>query len=136
MGDFAAVPGQGVTCTVHGRALAVGALPWLISRGCAPPADAARRAFEDLEHEGKTVVGVARDATLLAVAAMADTLKPDAARVVRTLRAAGRRVLMVSGDNERTCAAVARACGIVELDAGDELANEFAVIVNRHLRQR
>ena len=85
VGDFAAVPGQGVTCTVHGRALAVGALPWLISRGCAPPADAARRAFEDLEHEGKTVVGVARDATLLAVAAMADTLKPDAARVVREL---------------------------------------------------
>ena len=110
--DFAAVPGLGVIGVVEGRALVLGTASHLADQGAdvAPlAADAVR-----LEGEGKTVLFLAGNGTLLGLLALADTLKPDAANVVRSLEARGMEVWMITGDNARTARAVARAAGIAE----------------------
>ena len=60
--------------------------------------------------KGATPLVFARNGTALGVVAVADTLKPDASASVRDLRAMGLRVLLLTGDNERTARAVASAC--------------------------
>ena len=97
---------------VEGRALVLGTASHLADQGAdvAPlAADAVR-----LEGEGKTVLFLAGNGTLLGLLALADTLKPDAANVVRSLEARGMEVWMITGDNARTARAVARAAGIAE----------------------
>ncbi len=69
--------------------------------------------FKALESDGKTVILVTKDDAPLCIMAIADRIRPESASAVRTLRDAGVRCVMLTGDNERTAAAVARAA---ELD--------------------
>ncbi len=73
---------------------------------------------QKLENEGKTVVYVAHDKKLIGVIAIADTLKPYAKEAVNELQKLGKKVIMITGDNERTAKAIASQVGI-----GDVLAN-------------
>ena len=71
-----------------------------------------------LARQGKTLVGLARDGRALGVIALADALRPTSAGAVRRLQAAGIAVVMLTGDNAETAAAVAREAGIAEFRAG------------------
>ncbi|MBI4174695.1 MAG: copper-translocating P-type ATPase [Candidatus Aenigmarchaeota archaeon] len=70
-----------------------------------------------LEDEGKTAVIAARDARIIGIIAVADTLKEDSIEAVKELKGMGKRVIMLTGDNERTAKAIAAAAGIDEVIA-------------------
>ncbi len=113
---FAAVPGKGVTATIGADAQpsVLGSPDFLAER--AVVLDAATAAA--LARAGKTVVGVAREGRVLGVVALADALRPTSANAVRRLRTAGVAVVMLTGDNAETAAAIAAQAGIDEFRAG------------------
>ncbi|MDZ4764859.1 MAG: heavy metal translocating P-type ATPase [Chloroflexota bacterium] len=106
--DFAALPGRGVTALVDGRHVEVGSP---IHLGAELPADmdAARVRMEE---DGKTVMIVRQDDAIIGMIALADTLRPEAVAMIRTLKAQGVQVVMLTGDNQRAAAAMARAAGV------------------------
>ena len=113
---FASSPGKGVTARIGADkdASVLGSLDFIAESGAAvdPAATAA------LARQGKTIVGLARDGRALGVIALADALRPTSAGAVRRLQAAGIAVVMMTGDNAETAAAVAREAGIAEFRAG------------------
>jgi len=123
-----ALPGRGVQALVQGRALALGSGRLLNELGVEQGALAAEA--ERLEREGRTVswlIERAPDgARLLGLLAFGDTVKPAAAQAVSRLHALGIRTIMLTGDNEGSAQAVARALGIGEVRAnvlpGDKAA--------------
>ena len=111
--DFQAVPGLGVQATIDGQAVFIGNLAFLSQQGVAAPelADHQNR----LSREGKTAVFLAVAGTPVGVIAAADTLKPRAAQTVAALKDMGLKILLLSGDNRMTAAAVAGSIGIEEV---------------------
>ncbi|MBI4019050.1 MAG: cadmium-translocating P-type ATPase [Candidatus Aenigmarchaeota archaeon] len=79
-----------------------------------------------LEQEGKTVIVIAKNAEVAGIIAVADTVKENSAKAVAALKKMGKRVMMMTGDNERTAHAVAQTLGIDEVMAevlpGDKAA--------------
>jgi Cu+-exporting ATPase len=104
--DFAAVPGHGVSGTVNGRAVLLGNAKLLRDRDIA--ADALSADWERLAGDGKTPMFVAVDGRAAGLVAVADTIKPDSKAAIAALRRLGLEVVMLTGDNERTAAAIAR----------------------------
>ncbi|MFJ8196804.1 heavy metal translocating P-type ATPase [Streptomyces sp. NPDC096152] len=117
--DFASTPGVGVTATVDGRAVAVGA-PARLLRGRADAA-AARAAVlaAELEEGGRTAVLVTVDGSPVGVLGIADRLRPGAATTVSALTSlTGTAPLLLTGDNPRAAARLAAEAGIEEVRAG------------------
>ena len=108
--NFKATPGHGVAGEIDGRALRLGAPAWL---GMADDP-----AVLGLQAAGKTVVVLEEGGTALALLAIADALRPTSRMAVERLRARGIRVVMLTGDNAATAAAIAREAGIDEFRAG------------------
>ncbi|HEX6302090.1 MAG TPA: heavy metal translocating P-type ATPase [Acidimicrobiia bacterium] len=108
--DFEAVPGHGIEATVGGRHVVLGNLKFMADRGVA--AGAAEETLERLADEGKTAVVVGVDGELAGVIAVADTVKEDSAAAIRRLHDLGLEVVMITGDNQRTAAAIARQVGV------------------------
>lgn len=125
--DFEAVSGKGVTGTVEGRTVAIGNLQMMRDRGLedgAPAADA------DLRRDGgETVMFVALDGAFAGLLSVADPVKDSTPGALRALRQLGVRVIMATGDNERTARAVAARVGIDEVRA-DLLPGDKARIVS------
>ncbi|KAL2919726.1 Cu(2+)-transporting P-type ATPase [Polyrhizophydium stewartii] len=122
--DFSAEPGSGISCkAVVGRdakkprTLLVGSLKFLVANGV-DAGDAVYAVKSQYEAQGRTVVFAALEGHLAALFALADTLKPEAAAVVRALRRMGIEVAMVTGDQELTARVIAKQCGISEVHAG------------------
>ena len=113
---FASTPGRGVTARIGAETVVsvLGSLDFIAESGAA--VDPAMTAA--LARQGKTIVGLARDGVALGVMALADALRPTSAGAVRRLQAAGIAVVMMTGDNAETAAAVAREAGIAEFRAG------------------
>jgi P-type Cu+ transporter len=111
---FAARIGEGVTGTVGGQVAALGNMRLMASLGV----DIAGVSVEPLQTAGKTVMFVAQGGKLTGLIATADPLKPNAAATVKALQDAGVRIVMASGDSERTAQAVAKTLGIDEVHAG------------------
>ena len=107
--DFRAVTGHGVAATVSGRDVLVGR-PLLLAAYVTPPA--LRTAVDELEAAGRTVVLCGWDAEVRGAIALADTVKPDAATALATLRQMGLELVLLTGDNARTAVAVGRQVGI------------------------
>lgn len=107
---FAAHPGHGVSAEIEGRSLRLGSPDWL---GLAGDEEVAH-----LQAAGRTVVGLAEGDRLLALFAIADALRPTSRQAVERLRRRGIRVVMLTGDNALTAAAVAAEAGIAEFRAG------------------
>ncbi|WP_457159711.1 heavy metal translocating P-type ATPase [Modestobacter sp. SYSU DS0875] len=103
--DFANRPGQGVTGTVAGHEVVVGATGTPLPAELADVVDAAAAA-------GRTAVPVAWDGQVQGVVVIADTVKPSSAAAIAELRALGLSPVMVTGDNAGAAAAVARAVGL------------------------
>jgi Cu+-exporting ATPase len=121
--------GKGVTAKIDGREAAAGSTAFLTERGVALPADMEAKAAA-FEAEGKTVVAVGLDGRLAGLVAIADTLKPTTPDAVAAFKRLGLRVVMVTGDNARTAAAIARKAGIDDVVAG-VLPKDKAATVRR-----
>jgi Cu+-exporting ATPase len=108
--DFQAVPGMGVEATIEGRETLLGNLAFLTGKGVASEE---LGDYQDLlSREGKTAIFLAVGGVPVGVIAAADTLKPRAAQTVAALKAMGLKILLLSGDNNMTAAAVAASIGI------------------------
>ena len=117
--DFASAPGIGVTATVDGTAVAVGAPARLLNAATDAVSANAASIAEELENGGRTAVLVERDGTPVGVLGIADRLRPDAATTVTALTAlTGRAPMLVTGDNPRAAARLAAEVGITDVRAG------------------
>ena len=119
--NFKSIPGQGVEAEIDGRKLQLGSPDWL--------GLAADPAVVALQQAGKTVMVLAEGAVVLALFAVADALRPTSKAAVRRLRERGIRVVMLTGDNAATAAAIAAEAGIDEFRAGI-LPGDKAAAVN------
>jgi Cu+-exporting ATPase len=108
--DFQASAGHGVTGTAGVRSVAVGSARHMDELGI--DVSSLDDHVDRLEQEGKTAVYVAVDRRPAGVIAIADTIKPEATEAVAELQRLGLEVVMVTGDNRRTAAAIARRAGI------------------------
>jgi len=117
--------GEGVVGTVDGADVGIGNDRLLARRSVPVPA---RAEADALRAEGQTVVYVTVDGAITAVLGIADPVKPTSKEAVQTLRAAGLRVVMLTGDSEGTARAVARQVGIDEVRA-DVLPTDKARVV-------
>jgi Cu+-exporting ATPase len=113
---FEAVTGKGVRGKVTGRAVALGNAAMMQEMGL----DTARAEAQadTLRAEGKTAMFIAVDGVLAGIVAVADPIKESTAQAIKELHAQGLRVIMATGDNERTAQAVAGKLGIDEVRAG------------------
>jgi Cu+-exporting ATPase len=121
------ISGAGVLGTVDGRRVAVGNAQ-LLARQDIPLPDA--HETDRLRAEGQTVVFVVVDARLAGLVGVSDPVKPTSKEAVQQLRAAGLRVVMLTGDNEVTAKAVATSVGIDEVTS-DVLPAGKAEVVKR-----
>ncbi|WP_138933059.1 heavy metal translocating P-type ATPase [Roseovarius arcticus] len=113
---FEAVTGKGVRGRVNGRDVALGnsAMMQELSLGT----DEAEAKADALRIDGKTAMFVAVDGAIVGIVAVADPIKDSTAEAIRALHEAGMRVIMATGDNERTAKAVAAQLGIDDVRAG------------------
>ncbi|WP_145111359.1 heavy metal translocating P-type ATPase [Cereibacter sediminicola] len=114
--DFEAVTGKGVRGRVGGRAVALGNAAMMREMGLDTGAVEAKA--DILRAGGKTAMFIAVDGMLAGIVAVADPIKDSTAQAIRELHALGLRVIMATGDNERTAQAVAGKLGIDEVRAG------------------
>jgi len=114
--DFEAVTGKGVRGKVGGRAVALGNAAMMREMGL-DTAQAEAKA-DTLRAEGKTAMFIAVEGALAGIVAVADPIKESTAQAIRELHGQGLRVIMATGDNERTAQAVAAELGIDEVRAG------------------
>ena len=129
---FDAPAGRGVSATVGGRAVLVGSARFMGERGV--DAGALRAEADAFRARGATVVLVAVEGRLAGALGVADEVRPDSAAVVKALKVAGLRVVMLTGDNEATARAIAGPLGIDEVEA-DVLPDGKAAAVERLKRE-
>ncbi|MGO4285036.1 heavy metal translocating P-type ATPase [Bosea sp. TAB14] len=113
--NFVSDAGRGVTATVEGRRVAIGGHRLLAQIGIDVSAFAGRA--QALAEAGKTPLYAAVDGKLAAVIAVADAIKETTPAAIAALHQLGLKVAMVTGDDSRTAAAVARQLGIDEIRA-------------------
>ena len=116
VGDFRALPGNGLTATLSGEALLGGSLSFVASQVDVPRS--IRQKAEALAEEGKTPLLFAQAGRLAGVIAVADVIKADSPAAIAALRNMGIRVVMLTGDNEKTARAIGRLAGVDEVIAG------------------
>ena len=115
--DFRAVGGAGVTGRADGHELLLGNERLLAEHGVTLSSEQ-KTLVVSLADDGQTPLLLARDGALVSVLGVADPLREETPGVIRDLRAMGCRVMMLSGDNERTARAVASRAGIDDVVAG------------------
>ena len=114
--DFAALPGNGLSAKLDGMEIFGGSAAFM-ETNVPVPADLSAKAAA-LSAEGKTPLFFGGAGRLLGVIAVADTLKEDSPRAIRELQGMGVRVVMLTGDNQRTADAIGRQAGVDEVIAG------------------
>jgi len=129
--DLESITGRGVKAVVDGRPVYVGKAVLFDDLDGPPLPDGLRDVAEALEDEGRTTMVVRRGEEYLGVIGLADTPRPQAGDVVDRLRRVGiRRMVVISGDNQRVVDAVAERLGIDEA-RGDLLPNDKVDTVRR-----
>ena len=124
--DFAALPGNGLSARLDGMEIYGGNAEFIATKASVPAelqAEAAR-----LAAEGKTPLFFGGAGRLMGVIAVADTLKEDSPRAIRELQNMGIRVVMLTGDNQRTADTIGRQAGVDEVIAGVLPEGKEAVI--------
>ena len=114
--DFRALPGNGLSGTVDGETAVGGSLKYVSSVTRVP--EQARESADRLAGEGKTPLLFAKAGKLLGLIAVADTIKEDSPEAVAQLRRMGVRVVMLTGDNQRTAEAIGKQAGVDQVIAG------------------
>lgn len=126
--DFEAVAGMGVRGTVGSKKIVIGNKAFMNTLGIAVAIHGT--AVEKLQNEAKTVVYAAIDRTPAALIALADTLKPSAVEAIRELKRMGKEIIMITGDNPKTAAAIAKTVGIDRVLA-EVLPQQKADVIKR-----
>ena len=114
--DFQALPGNGLTATLDGKALCGGNDTFIGTT--APVSSEMKAQAAKLAEAGKTPLWFSYDGKLLGVVAVADVIKEDSPQAVRELQNMGIRVVMITGDNERTAKAIGAQAGVDQVIAG------------------
>ena len=114
--DFQALPGNGLTARLDGKALCGGNDTFIGTT--APVSSEMKAQAAALAEAGKTPLWFSYDGKLLGVVAVADVIKEDSPQAVRELQNMGIRVVMITGDNERTAKAIGAQAGVDQVIAG------------------
>ncbi len=114
--DFSALPGNGLTARLAGAVLVGGSFKYIASQTEVPAQ--LRIKAETLASEGKTPLLFTADGKLAGIIAVADTIKEDSAQAIEELKGMGIKVVMLTGDNERTAKAIGGQAGVDEVIAG------------------
>jgi Cu+-exporting ATPase len=125
--DFQSITGKGVTGMVQGRLICIGNAALMRDLGVNP--ESLKERADGLQQEGQTVMFIASDASFAGLFAVADPIKESAAGAIQELKDSGIKVVMVTGDNRTTAAAVARKLGI-DFEA-DVLPEKKAEVVKK-----
>ncbi len=113
---FTALPGNGLTAMLDGETLSGGSLTFISGR--TEVSGDMRAQADRLSGEGKTPLLFCRGGRLLGMIAVADAIKPESPQAVRELQNMGVRVVMLTGDNQRTAEAIGRQAGVDQVIAG------------------
>ena len=124
--DFTALPGNGLTAKLEGKEIFGGSAAFISTKVAIPAALQTQSAA--LAAQGKTPLFFGGAGRLLGVIAVADTIKEDSPQAIRELRNMGIRVVMLTGDNQRTAEAIGRQAGVDEVIAGVLPEGKEAVI--------
>lgn len=114
--DFKALPGNGLFGTLNEQRLAGGNLKFISENANVP--DDMKRTAERLAEDGKTPLFFSQDSKLIGIIAVADVIKEDSPVAIKELQNMGIRVVMLTGDNEKTAHAIGRQAGVDEVIAG------------------
>jgi Cu+-exporting ATPase len=125
--DFQSITGKGVTGTLQSKRIAVGNAAFIEKLGAS--SETLHERAEDLRKEGQTVMFVASDGRFAGLIAVADPVRESAVQAIQQLKQAGIRVVMLTGDNHTTAAAVAQKLGI-DFEA-DVLPEKKAEVVKK-----
>ena len=129
--DFAALPGNGLSARLNGMEIYGGNAAFITAEAAVPEEMQAQASA--LASEGKTPLFFGGAGRLMGVIAVADTIKEDSPRAIQELQNMGIRVVMLTGDNQRTADAIGRQAGVDEVIAGVLPDGKEAVI--RRLQQ-
>ncbi len=125
---FEALPGKGLQCVADGQQVFGGNYAFIAEKAEIPAS--AVSAANNLAEQGKTPLFFATDTSFLGVIAVADTVKSESPQAIKELQNMGIRVVMLTGDNERTANAVGKTAGVDEVIAGVLPDGKEAVIRN------
>ncbi len=114
--DFHALPGNGLSAVLDNETLIGGSMKFISSQVSVPAALSQKA--EKLAEEGKTPLLFARNGKLAGIIAVADVIKEDSPQAVKELQNMGIRVVMLTGDNERTARAIGAQAGVDDVIAG------------------
>lgn len=129
---FDAATGKGVRGSVGQNAVALGNAAMMADLGIDVAAHGEQ--LQSLRDEGKTVMFVVVDQRLAGLVAVADRIKPTTAAAIKALHASGLKIIMATGDNERTARSVARSLGIDDVRADILPEGKKALIDELHAR--
>ncbi|HEX4606305.1 MAG TPA: heavy metal translocating P-type ATPase, partial [Candidatus Angelobacter sp.] len=124
--NFQSVTGQGVVGEAAGRQVAVGSAGFLASRGI--DVNTLQLQAETLRQKGQTVVLAAVDGKAAGLLAVADPIKSSAAGAIQSLKKAGLRLVMLTGDNQATAAAIASELGLDHFEADVLPENKLSIV--------
>ena len=124
--SFLAIPGKGAQGVVNGQRVLIGNALFLAETGISTAA--LEEAAAALGKDGKTLLWVAVNGELAGVIAVADQVKPDAAKAIEAMQGSGCRVVMLTGDQASTAAAIARQVGISDYQAALLPADKLRVL--------
>lgn len=114
--DFSALPGNGLSAVLDGKRITGGSIKFIESQ-TAIPAELHSTA-DELSADGKTPLCFMYDNRFIGIIAVADTIRPDSKIAIENLHNMGIEVVMITGDNERTAAAVGKQAGVDKVIAG------------------
>lgn len=129
--DFEIMPGNGLSAKIGGKTVIGGSEKFIDEKTKLPPE--LREKCESLAEQGKTPLLFARDDEVVGIIAVADTIKSESGRAIAELKKMGIKVIMLTGDNERTANAIGKQAGVDEVTAGVLPDGKEAVI--RKLRR-
>ncbi len=114
--DFSALPGNGLSAVLDGKRITGGSIKFIESQTVIPAE--LRRTADELSADGKTPLCFMYDNRFIGIIAVADTIRPDSKSAIENLHNMGIEVVMITGDNERTAAAVGKQAGVDKVIAG------------------
>ena len=114
--DFKVLPGNGLEAVIDGKAFCGGNMDFISSK--AEISDAAKASAAKMSEQGKTPLFFAYDGSFIGIIAASDVVKVDSPKAISELKNMGIRVVMLTGDNERTANAVGHMAGVDEVVAG------------------
>lgn len=117
-GEFRVIPGKGLSAVIDGSRVLAGNLPFIAGELGLDLSKTAGSAAEELAGQGKTCLYFARNKKFAGIVAVADTIREDSPQAIREFHEMGIKVVMLTGDNQITAAAIGKQAGVDQVIAG------------------